>query len=97
MYVAHASMFYKTTPDQLFINNISPLLPHLYLVNTSEYQSDVFLHICLKFLCLIFFVFNIFCVCYFFVLHIFWESFTLHYLSLCIIDTGNLTFLDVYN
>ena len=37
-HVAHETSFY-TPPDQLFINKISSLLPHLYLANTSEYQE----------------------------------------------------------
>ena len=41
-FVAHATMFH-TAPDQLVINNISSLLPHLYLANTSEYKAMYFL------------------------------------------------------
>ena len=78
--VAQATKFY-TTLEQLFINNISSLLPTIYLDNTSEYQGMNFpmLHEI--------YVFNIFVFCIFLCVSYFLKSLAPQNCSLCITDT----------
>ena len=77
---------FNTTPDQLFINNIIILLtaPLSRQAMYFPYIPEIR-------------VFNIFYVQSFFVFQIFGKVFATQNLSLCITDTENVTFPEVYN